>query len=396
MSGKAQGEGTATYENNYLKSVRGHFDKGIVSGRVAITYSDGGSYIGGFRNGEPDGFGISKDASGAGYEGPWLAGTEHGEGLFITADARRIRAVWDHGQLVGSWYKDAKSACLIWWSGGEKPVGTLTWDGSCRNGKAYGTGNIEWIDTTSPIPAKNSVSFRGALVDGKLNGAGVWHQALTFKNVIDHETRKGKWVDGMISGPGSYVSWSEFLDGSFASAMDRYEGGFEADRYSGAGRREVLKVYTDGGLEWTVEEGEFLRGALTGQATRSSLRKMASGEQSFEQTRGRHKEREFIGFGRRMVRSNVDNGYVTSAVDYGSGVQAGGEGIISYPKGDVYKGSFDAWGAPTRGACTFKTISYVGRCEAMRTDMSNSHWRICLSPPDLPRRCLKRIGDYFS
>lgn len=391
--GKAQGQGTATYQNSHLKSVRGHFDAGVANGQVAITYSDGATYVGGVKSGEPEGIGVWKQAWGEGYEGPWFEGFYHGDGTYLTADGRRIRAAWDRGQLLGSWYSDNKNGCQVWWSASPDPLGQLTWNGACRNGKAHGVGTIEWIDTESPVLVKVAVSFRGTLVNGKLNGPGVWRQILTFKNVIHRETREGSWVDGMMSGPGRYVRLSEFLDGSFAT--DRYHGDFKSDLYSGTGRREILKIQTGGAREWTTEEGEFQRGSLTGQGIRTWLRQAAAGE-TFEQTIGRHRVREFVGFGKRIVRNRVDKGYLSSVVEYASEIAVGGEGVTLFPDGDVFRGAFDAMGSPTRGICIFNSKSYSGPCSRVRTDLSDYQWKVCLSPPTAPSRCLEEIGSYVS
>jgi hypothetical protein len=75
-------------------------DKSVLESQRTITYADGSKYIGGVRDGKPDGTGTFTWASGARYLGDWSAGKRTGTGTYFWADGDKY---------VGQWLADRRS-----------------------------------------------------------------------------------------------------------------------------------------------------------------------------------------------------------------------------------------------------------------------------------------------
>jgi hypothetical protein len=71
-----------------------------------------------------------------------------------------------------------------------KPLETVTWSGSCKDGYAEGQGTMQWYDDNQP-----GALYQGTLVHGALSGKG----KLTLPNGATYE---GGWLDGKQSGTG--------------------------------------------------------------------------------------------------------------------------------------------------------------------------------------------------
>ena len=101
---------------------------GVMHGQVTFTFSDGGKYVGEFKDGEPHGQGTKTWAAGEKYVGEWKDGVMHGQGTKTWAE---------RGEYVGEW-KDNKmhGQGTQTWASGNKYVGE--W----KDGKRHGQGTV--------------------------------------------------------------------------------------------------------------------------------------------------------------------------------------------------------------------------------------------------------------
>ena len=378
--GQAEGEGVATYEDSFIATIEGSFEAGVPQGEAVITYSSGASYRGSLKDGEYHGFGTVTEGWGGTYAGNWDKGFRNGRGTFTPHNGQPVEGVWERGRLIGGWYSDARSGCEVWWAGnGSDPVGVLTWDGACSDGRASGFGVIRWTDETPEAVSGSTIAFTGVLVGGKLNGEGVWEQTDRYVNVIHQTVRQGTWIDGVREGYGTDGQTSEFLDGSFLGAVDTYEGGWENGRYSGQGERVDSKTYSDGGIESFTEQGTFVEGTMREGLT-IRQRNVAEGEDSTETISGRFSDRQYIGFGTIMTRNRSEDGYNRAIITNDGPVAEGGSGIVEYANGDVFIGEFAYYmggGVPSEGFCMFPSVSFMGSCRSVfvQTAISSRHFQ---------------------
>lgn len=398
--GQAEGKGIATYEDGIFVTIKGFFERGIPQGEVEITYSSGAKYSGSLKDGEFHGLGTHQESWGEAYSGNWNKGFRDGIGQYTGQDGKIVEGLWDNGRLIGSWISATNTDCEVWWAGaGSDPVGSLTWDGACVNGRANGPGKIDWTDETPEAASGATIQFSGTLSGGKLNGEGVWTQTDRYSNVIHRTVREGTWVDGAREGYGTDIEESEFLDGSFKGATRTYAGSWENGKFSGEGERVDTKTYSDGGVESVKERGSFFEGALRqGVATRQ--RRVVEGEDSTEIANGQFESRQFIGFGTVVTLRRINEAYNHSVVRYDGPIAEGGEGIIQYADGDTFIGSMKAgagWsGSPLLGRCLLPSVGFTGSCKSTSVTLSDYEWQTCLSPLDDQGQCLKEIARFIS
>jgi hypothetical protein len=130
---------------------------------------------------------------------------------------------------AGEWTADAKSGCQVW-NPSPQLEETVAWSGNCANGRAEGTGTVQWL--------KGSAAF---------------------------ETDTGEWRDGRQTGKG-VQSWpGGRYEGEIAAGEPngrgvlilqklRYEGEFRNGKPNGsgsltAGGQTVQGVWKDGCLQ---------------------------------------------------------------------------------------------------------------------------------------------------
>ena len=129
VDGKAEGSGKLTITvkdkdgKKYIGTGETEMKAGIMHGRVVITWSDGYSFEGTYKNGLRekglykipggdvyegefknsifDGYGIYKFASGARYEGQWKNGLKDGKGILKWADGRIYEGDFKNDKLHG-------------------------------------------------------------------------------------------------------------------------------------------------------------------------------------------------------------------------------------------------------------------------------------------------------
>lgn len=398
--GQAEGEGVATYEDASVSTIRGRFEGGVPQGEVEIAYNSGATYNGSIKDGEFHGFGTYSESWGDTYSGNWTDGFRDGVGHFTSLDGGQVEGLWSRGRLIGSWFATKNANCEVWWAGdGSDPIGEVSWDGACVNGRATGPGTVSWTDETPESASGTTIEFNGTLSAGKLDGEGTWKQTSRYTNVIHRIVKKGTWSDGVREGYGTDVKESEFLDGSFQGATETYEGGWKEGKLSGEGERFDSKTYNDGGVESFTEKGSFVEGTLREGVT-MRLRSVVEGEESTVLAAGRFEGRQFIGFGTVVTRRRVDTNFYNSIVRYDGPVADGGEGITQYTDGDMFSGTMEAKfgssGHPLIGRCILSSVGFVGRCKSTPVTVSDFEWKTCLSPMNDESHCLKEIARFIS
>jgi len=160
--GVASGQGKVVWK--YMRrgqwrqsDYEGGFLQGRPHGEGVLNHDTGNRYEGSFINGEYDGFGIRTWSIGTIYKGQWREGRQQGPGL----------AIWPNGNIYDGEWREGKHdgrGIKIWHSGdyyeGEwqagKPHGTgvfVTTDGArdegdWKNGCWIGNGRKRWISTS--------------------------------------------------------------------------------------------------------------------------------------------------------------------------------------------------------------------------------------------------------
>ena len=140
-------------------------------------------------------------------------------GLLVTASSAR----------AGEWIAD-KSGCRVW-NPNPQLEESVTWSGSCANGRAQGSGTVQWSKGGTPIETDegewrdgrqagkgtqswSSGRYEGELADGEPNGHGVLTlQRLRYEGefrngkpngagtlTAENETLRGTWKDGCLQG----------------------------------------------------------------------------------------------------------------------------------------------------------------------------------------------------
>ena len=112
--GKAEWPGYGTFNGNWVggqpsqgdfkaangTSFSGTIESGFLKNGTA-TYSDGSSYKGEFKEGEPSGQGEMRWANGSSYSGQFAGGSPDGSGTFTGADGKQLTGNFDKGSFVG-------------------------------------------------------------------------------------------------------------------------------------------------------------------------------------------------------------------------------------------------------------------------------------------------------
>jgi len=131
---------------------------------------------------------------------------------------------------AGDWAVDAKSGCQVW-NPNPQLDETVTWSGSCTNGRADGFGSVQWLRGSVRIETNEGEwrdgrqsgkgaqiwpigRFDGDIADGLPNGEGVLTlQKLRYQGdfrdgkpngigtlTVGNETVQGTWKDGCLQG----------------------------------------------------------------------------------------------------------------------------------------------------------------------------------------------------
>jgi hypothetical protein len=132
---------------------------------------------------------------------------------------------------AGAWVIDNKSGCQVW-NPNPQLDESVSWSGSCANGRAEGTGIAQWSRNGNPSETDegewrngrqvnagtqswSTGRYEGELSDGEPNGHGVLTlQKLRYEGdfrngrpnglgtlTTESETVRGTWKDGCLQGP---------------------------------------------------------------------------------------------------------------------------------------------------------------------------------------------------
>ena len=103
-----EGSGKLVFENGerwvlFYRRYDGQFSKGQFYGTGTITYSDGNTYKGSFKNNLRHGYGeFYWKEDGMVYEGEWRKGEMHGHGMLRMPDGRQKNVFYDNGQKMST------------------------------------------------------------------------------------------------------------------------------------------------------------------------------------------------------------------------------------------------------------------------------------------------------
>jgi len=117
--------------------------------------------------------------------------------------------------LAGGTWQRSVDGCQLW-NEDPRPGETVTWSGSCVDGKAEGSGTAVW--SFERAGRTSNVRYQGKMRAGYLEGAGILESS-------DGARVFGDWRQGKLNGEARYVA----ADGA------RYEGEWQNGRYHGKG-----------------------------------------------------------------------------------------------------------------------------------------------------------------
>lgn len=393
LLGKASGDGIASYKDNYIQTITGKMVAGVPTGVVRVDYSRGGYFVGTLKDGEAHGFGLNMEPWGEGYEGNWVDGFRHGDGTYIHSDGRRIPGVWRKGSgLVSSWYVDDKTGCNINLSPMNDPEGEASWAGECINEKAEGKGTVFWSISEDGAPRRRTITFTGELVKGVISGEGVWFDVDVFTNVTHTTTIKAVWKNGEINGQGQEVKISDFTNKSSMDKIVRsYEGGYEFGDFSGDGRLEEVKGYSDNSTFTLMQQGSFADNFFHGVGKEIREFTSSTGDKSYEEREGRFEKNNFVGHGRKFEKTT--DGTIIK-VTFDDDVNSGGTGTVAYANGDRFSGTVDDYGGPSKGYCDFPSASFKGDCRRNSINVSEGQGAFCLVAVNQLDECLLLISSW--
>jgi len=116
----------------------------------------------------------------------------------------------------GRWQQVSNAADCSVWNAYPQEDETVTWSGTCVNGKAEGYGEEIWRYTQAG--ERRRERYVGTMRGGKAHGRGMI-------DLANGDRYDGEWKDNLQDGQGVFT----FANG------DRYEGGFKAGVYHGEG-----------------------------------------------------------------------------------------------------------------------------------------------------------------
>jgi len=195
----------------------GQWKNGLKEGYGVLAWPDGSRFEGSFINDKANGYGKLTHAEGDIYEGYWLEDKANGQGTYLYADGRIFKGNWlndkQHGRGIEIWPDGVK------------------YQGEFAEGKKNGQGMLCFAD--------GSV-YQGSFVKNEIEGFGV--------HLCEDKTYEGFWKCNKMNGKGKLL----YNDGR------TYEGMFQEDLLEGMGT-----------LKWKDGKryiGEFKEGKQHGKA----------------------------------------------------------------------------------------------------------------------------------
>jgi len=246
VGGKFHGEGRFDFAGN-SGFYSGGYRQGKQHGRGSRVFSNGSRYEGDFKFGSMEGEGMMEWLNGDQYVGEWNAGFPHGRGVYIYAHGDRYEGDFYKGVYHGR-------GRLTYADGGyyDGEFANTTWTGDYRHGVVFpladglrhGQGIRVWVSGNR---------YEGAWVKGKMEGRGVYENALTGGKF------DGSFKDNRKSGHG-VETWGNKLGIRFQDPMGwwhpgngfcRYEGNYENGYFHGKGHFQAVDNRSYSG-EWNM------------------------------------------------------------------------------------------------------------------------------------------------
>ena len=195
--GNLQGKGR--FEDTDGLTYEGEFKDGEPNGHGVLQYADGSTYVGEFEDGNLQGRGVLRYFEGSTYEGEFKDGEYHGDGVLIdkTDGQQKYEGKFENGKFTDGMIFTAnvqEGGCLdkqgnLQGKGQFDDEKGFKYVGGFKNNKPHGQGVLRY--------AEGSI-YEGEFKDGKPNGQGVLHYA-------DGTTYEGEFKDGKIQGKGEIV-----------------------------------------------------------------------------------------------------------------------------------------------------------------------------------------------
>lgn len=167
-----------------------------ISGTGTYVYPSGAKYIGDFKEGKMNGWGMCHYSDGSIYKGEWLNGYPNGKGKKVLANKKEWAGLWKKGRALDSRGNTVDIETLL---NGKKdePVKALTAK-TAKTQEGCISGNC--IDGTGVYVYKNhSARYEGQFQGEQAHGKGTIYYATG-------DVYTGDWVDGYFEGEGIYTT----------------------------------------------------------------------------------------------------------------------------------------------------------------------------------------------
>jgi len=189
-AGNMEGRGTMTFITN--DQYVGEFKDSVFYGLGSYTWSSGTCVVGAFENNCCSKVGKKSYPDGTVYVGEFLEDQEHGRGVMTDRNGARIVGTWDNGKMVEELVEAIVPAIevdAIAGSGGEQRifVATRAPDAPARNLQS------EADDGKSLVLFTNGDKYVGGVQGGKKHGDGMYVYA-------DGSAQKGTWSEDTLAG----------------------------------------------------------------------------------------------------------------------------------------------------------------------------------------------------
>eukprot|EP01065_Artemidia_motanka_P048303 TRINITY_DN7744_c1_g2_i1.p1 TRINITY_DN7744_c1_g2~~TRINITY_DN7744_c1_g2_i1.p1 ORF type:complete len:485 (+),score=80.05 TRINITY_DN7744_c1_g2_i1:289-1743(+) len=166
--GSMSGEGCFYYANGDVYV--GSFSDGVKSGNGCCRFASGDKYVGEYRADVEHGFGTYTWASGDSYAGYWKGGRMHGYGLVVHSN----------GDVYEGWHTDARRHGRGRLQRSDGPAYVGEWARGCRHGRG-----------TLVLPCGSG--YNGHWEDDEMSGEGTWFESGGARHT-------GVWARGGLHG----------------------------------------------------------------------------------------------------------------------------------------------------------------------------------------------------
>lgn len=186
-------------------------------GHGTITFADGNTYTGYFKNNQQDGQGVYRWSNGDVYNGTWKSNEMNGHGTFQSKDGRKYIGAFKNNKFNGKGvltFQNGKTYSGTFYNDQFHGNGTYTssdgrqYIGEFKNGKKDGFGMFTW---------SNGNKYVGQFKDGKRHGSGTFTWADGRKYV-------GQWKsDKRINLIHYTIKAESVADGSISKELEEFQ-----------------------------------------------------------------------------------------------------------------------------------------------------------------------------